>query len=322
VAAGSPPPSEQHPAGEEWRADALARSCHSRLDAEVREPEGDFDGEKALALCAEICRGLLGDFAPALLLLPSLERQRVQALLAFAQTLFDFARQHGVEGEKLAQINRWELTLELALNGQPVGQPIFVRMAREHRRRAWPAAALDDLTACARRRALRARPATPQEAEDNAERLARAVATALLGHAPSAEVGAFLAALVRIRTLQSLGAEIDRNRFPVAESELPDDWSVRGGDREGRGGRPDPRQVSAVARRECGRLRPRLLRAPRGLVELPAGYRRAAIFCLLAALRLVAAIEDRDGDLLASPPQIGLFARLGMLTRARWFRVS
>jgi hypothetical protein len=34
----------------------------------------------------------------------------VQTLLAFAHTLFDFARQHGVEGEKLAQINRWELT--------------------------------------------------------------------------------------------------------------------------------------------------------------------------------------------------------------------
>jgi len=318
----SPRPREQHPAGEEWRADALARSRHSRLDEEVREPAGDFDEEKALALCAEVCRELLGDFAPALLLLPALERQRVQTLLAYSHTLFDFARQHGVEGEKLAQINRWELTLELALGGQPVGQPIFVRMAREHHRRAWPAAALDAITACARRRALRARPATPLEAEDNAERLACAVATALLGNAPSAEVGAFLAALVRIRTLQSLGAEIDRNRFPVAESELPDDWSIRGGDREGRGGRPDPQRVAVVAQRECARLRPRLLRAPRGLVALPAGYRRAAIFGLLAALRLASGIEDKEGDLLASPPQIGLVARLGLLTRARWFRVS
>jgi phytoene/squalene synthetase len=312
-ATSPPPPREQHPAGEEWRADAFARSQHSRLDEEVREPEGDFDEQKALELCGDICRGLLGDFAPALLLLSSLERQRVQTLLAFAHTLFDFARQHGVEGEKLSQINRWEFTLELALSGQPVGQPIFVRMAREQRRRAWPAEALDELMACARRRATRSRPATPEDAEANAERLARAIATALLGKAPPAEVSSFLGALVRIRTLQSLGTEIDRNRFPLAESELPDDWSTTGG-------RPDPQTLVAVVQRECARLRPRLLRAPRGLVELPPGYRRASIFCLLAALRLLTGIEDREADLLAKPPQIGVLSRLGLLARARWLR--
>ncbi|HBL25642.1 MAG TPA: hypothetical protein DD490_02275, partial [Acidobacteria bacterium] len=69
--------------------------------------------------------------------------------------LFDFARQRGVDGERLAQINRWELTLETALSGVPVGQPVFVRMAREERRRAWPTAALDEIAACARRRAIR-----------------------------------------------------------------------------------------------------------------------------------------------------------------------
>src|SRR3954451_8506425 len=170
-----PPLREKQPAGGEWRPDALARSQHSRLDEEVREPADDFDEEKALELCGEVCRNLLGDFAPALLLLSALERQRVQTLLAFAHTLFDFARQHGVEGEKLAQINRWEFTLELALTGQPVGQPIFVRMAREQKRRAWSTDGLDDLMTCARRRATRPRPATPEEAAANAERLARAV---------------------------------------------------------------------------------------------------------------------------------------------------
>jgi phytoene/squalene synthetase len=304
--------SEQHPAGEEWRADALASSRHSRLEDEIRAPQADFDEEKALELCGEICRNVLGDFAPALLLLSSLERQRVQTILAFAHTLFDFARQHGVEGEKLAQINRWEFTLELALGGEPVGQPIFVRMAREQRRRAWPTDALDELAACARRRATRTRPATPEEADANAERLARAVATALLGKAPAPEVSAFLGALVRIRTLQTLGAEIDRNRYPVAVSELPDSWSTTGG-------RPDPQSVVLAVQRECARLRPRLLRAPRGLVDLPPSYRRASIFCLLAALRLLTGIEDSEAGLLTAPPQLGLFARLGMLTRARWF---
>src|SRR5436853_2178269 len=134
----------------------------------MREPAHDFDEQKEIELSGEVSPGVLGDFAPALLLLPAFNRERVQTLLAFAHTLFDFARQHGVEGEKLAQINRWEFTLELALTGQPVGQPIFVRMAREQKRRAWSTDGLDDLMTCARRRATRPRPATPEEAAANA----------------------------------------------------------------------------------------------------------------------------------------------------------
>src|SRR5260370_39639002 len=88
--------------GEAWRADSLSRSRHSRLDAEVSRPTEDFDEEKAAGLCADIARAVLGDFAPALLLLPATERRRAQALVAYAHTLFDFARQHGVEGERLA----------------------------------------------------------------------------------------------------------------------------------------------------------------------------------------------------------------------------
>ena len=68
-------------------------------------------------------------------------------------------------------------------------------------------------------------------------------------------------------------------------------------------------------------MRVPLAHGARSLVELPPDYRRAAIFCLLAAMRLVTGIENAEGDLLASPPQIGLLARLGMLARARWFRV-
>jgi phytoene/squalene synthetase len=305
---------EQHPSGGEWRADALARSGHSRLDAELRVPQDDFDEERAEGVCGAICRNLLGDFAPALLLLSTLERQRVQALLAYTHTLFDFARQHGVEGERLAQINRWEMTLEMVLSGQPVGQPIFVRMAREERRRSWPTAALDDLTACARRRVVRPRPATPAEADADAARLARAVTAALLGREPPGEVSDFLGALVRLRTLQLAGGEVARNRFSVPVSELPDDWSLTAG-------RPDPQALLEAVHRECARLRPRLLRAPRGLVELPAGYRRAAVFCLLAALRLLSGLEDGGPEVLEKPPQLGVLARLGLLARARWFVV-
>jgi hypothetical protein len=221
-----------------------------------------------------------------------------------------------VEGERLSQINRWEFTLETALSGQPVGQPVFVRMAREHRRRAWTLEALDEIAACARRRATRPRPATPADADADAERLARAVATALLGSPPPGEVSAFAGALVRLRSLQSLGSEIQGRRNPLAVSELADDWSADGEPRT------DPRRLVEAARRECARLRPRLLRAPRGLIDLPAGYRRGAVFCLLAALHLLAGIEEADETLLETPPQLGVLARLGLLTRARFFRVS
>jgi hypothetical protein len=103
---GGPETRERHPAEGEWRADPLARSLHSRLDEEIRAPQEDYDEERATELCAALCRNLLGDFAPAVLLLSAAERHRVQALVAHIHTLFDFARQHGVEGERLAQINR------------------------------------------------------------------------------------------------------------------------------------------------------------------------------------------------------------------------
>jgi len=298
----------ERPEGGEWRADSLSRSHHSRLDAEISRPAEDFDEAKAAALCAEIARNLLGDFAPALLLLPGLERRRVQALLAYASTLFDFARQRGVEGERLAQINRWEFTLEAALSGQRIGQPIFLRMARENERRRWPADALDELAACARRRATRLQPATVAEAEVDALSLGRAVAAALLEKDLNAEIDGLASALVRLWSLQHLGEEIRRGRCPLPASEVS----------EGDDGGLAPAPLLAAARRECQRLRSRLLRVPRGLVDLPRGYRRAAVFSLLAALRLLTEIEDPATEILRAPPRLGVGSRIGLLVRSRW----
>jgi phytoene/squalene synthetase len=275
----------------------------------ARPPADDSGEEKASLLCAGIARNVLGDFSPALLLLPGTERQRSQALLAYACTLFDFARQSGMEGEKLAQINRWEYTLETALSGQPVGQPIFLRMARENERRRWPVDALDDLAACARRRALRRRqPATIADAEVEALSLGRAVAAALLEKDLNAEINGLASALVRLWSLQHLGGEVSRNRCPLPASEVS----------QGEDGRYEPGQILEAARRECQRIRSRLLRAPRGLVGLPHGYRRAAVFSLLAALRLLTEIEDKETDLLNASPRLGVGSRIGFLLRARW----
>lgn len=281
--------------------------------AAAPSPAGDFDEEKAGLLCAQITRAVLGDFAPGLLLLPAGERRRVQALIAYAHTLFGFARQEGLEGDRLAQINRWEYTLESALSGIPVGQPVFLRMARENARRPWPVDALDDLAACARRRALRAQPTTVAEAEADARNLARAVGLALLEDRLNAEANNLAGALIRLSALQHLGEGVRQGRCPIPESEL-------GAGAGGAGG--TPALLSAV-RRECARLRSRVLRSPRGLLDLPGGYRQAAVYSLLAALRLLTDVESREeATLLAPPRRLGVLSRVGFLLRARWLRMG
>lgn len=274
----------------------------------VPAPAGDCDEEKAGLLCAQITREVLGDFAPGLLLLPAGERRRVQALIAYAHTLFGVARPEGLEGERLARINHWEYTLELALSGVPVGQPVFLRMARENARRAWPVDALDDLAACARRRALRPQPATLAEAEADARNLARAVGLALLEDRLNAEANNLAGALIRLSALQRLGAGMRRGLCPIPESELAS-------------GTSDKQALLAAVRRECARLRSRVLRSPRGLLDLPSGYRRAAVYSLLAALRLLTDIETQE-EVLAPPRRLGVLSRVGFLLRARWLRMG
>jgi phytoene/squalene synthetase len=271
--------------------------------------EDRLDEEKAADLCAGITRGALGDFSPALLLLPGTERRRAQALVAHAHTLFDFARLPGFKEERLARINRWVTTLEEALAGQPANQPIVLRMVRENERRRWPADALDELAAGARRRALRHQPATLADAEVGALSLGRAVAAALLEKSLNAEVDALASALVRLWSLQHLGEEVSARRCPLPASEAA----------EREDGGWDPGELVASARRECPRLRGRLLRAPRGLLDLPQGYRRAGVFSLLAGLHLLTEIEDPETDLLKAPPRLHVGARIGFLLRARWF---
>jgi phytoene/squalene synthetase len=249
-------------------------------------------------------REALGDFAPALLLLPATERARVRTLLAYACTLLACAGQQGVEEERLAQIDRWEAGLERALGGETGTPPICLRMARENARRRWPADALDELAACARRRVLRPRPATAADAGSDARSLARAVGGALLETSLNAEVSGFAGALVRLHALQHLGAALARGRCPLPADEgesLVDE------------------ALGEAVQRECARLRPWLLRAPRGLVELPVPYRRAGVFSLLAALRLLSDVEEAGARLLAAPPHLPPATRILLLARARWF---
>jgi hypothetical protein len=284
----------ERPDDPEWRADALAGSRHSRLADELREPLDDHDAERSRALCAEVTRQVLLDFAPALIPLPREERERAQALTAFALTLFDFALQSGLEGERLSQINRWEFNLDLALEGRPPGQPVFVQLARLGATRAWPRPALEELVAVARRRAT-VPPRTPDAARAARGRLAEALCSALLPEDPDEDVRSLARALFDVRALQSLGE------------------GLRRGEPTGGAGTPEELERSIVE--QVSRLRGELADRS-GLRALPATYRRSGAYLRRAALGILAAVERRGPKIVDQPPRLGAGARIGALLAA------
>jgi hypothetical protein len=302
-------PSADRPRDEAWRADALARSRHSRLD-ELSRPAESFDEAAAEVFCGELARKALGDLSPALLLLAASERRRAQALAAYAFTLFDFARQRGVEGERLAQINRWQFTLEAALSGEPVGQPVFVAMAREHGRQPWPEDALDALADTARQRVGEPIPETAKAFARYRRRLAAALFQAVSGADPPPELAALGEALLAARGLVRVGEELRQRLSPLAAEELPPPWVA--------GHPPSEAEVLAAVRRRGDELRSRLASPPE-LAALPATRRRALTFLRLGALELLARLDARGDALLTAPPRLGLRDRLLLLARARWW---
>ncbi len=194
---GGPPGAEDRPApGDPDRAvDGFAPSRHSRL--EVAPPEQEpCDAARAEAYCAELARGVLGDFAVGLPLLGSAGRRRAQVLAAWSFTLFDLAGQPGFEGGKLAAINRWEFDLESALDGGSQTQPIFAALSHEHRRDPWPVAAFDALIDLARRQASTSLPTGGPRREAQHRALAAALAHAYFGEAAPDETVSLLTAVL------------------------------------------------------------------------------------------------------------------------------
>lgn len=288
----------------------MAQSRHARLDDVLVEPLEDHDTERAAAICGEVTRRALRDFAPALVLLPSDQRRRVQAIAAFALTLFDFARQSGLEGEKLSQMNRWHFDLETTLAGEPPGQPVFVLLAAAETEAAWDRDALDDLLACARRRALIPRPESTAAVAADARALGRALAGALQPRQAASDTSAELAAwLVRVGRLLALGEDRRRHRAGLAVEALPEEWAVEGAADEARTGE--------AIQAECRRLRTALA-AARPSPSLPRSWRRALTYAILAARRLVGRVESSGTALLEAPPTLGAFERLALVLRSRW----
>jgi hypothetical protein len=301
---------ERHPDGS-WRADALGRSRHARLTEHLRQPLDDCDPDKARRLCAAVCRDLLADFAPALLRVAAAERFRCQVLATWLRSLFDFAGEGGIEGERLASLNRLEFTLDQALAGDVQGQPAYVGMALEERRRPWPRPALDALMVAARRRIVAPRLATAEQLEADALALSAAVGTALLGaepdRSPDGGVVTLGAGVLRLRALLDLGPALRRHRAGLPLDELP--------------ARDDPRQpldrraLDAAVRAELGRIRPALAGSA-SLAAAPVAYRGALRYLRLAARALAERIERQGWEVVSAPPSLGLGARLALLARS------
>ena len=291
----------------EWRADAMAQSRHSRLDDVLIEPLEDRDTDRAALLCGEVTRRALLDFAPAVVLIPAPDRRRFQALAAFSLTLFDFARQSSLEGEKLAQMNRWHFDLESTLDGEPPGQPVFVLLADTDEQSPWPREALDGLVACARHRALHQRPRSQAEAAADSLRLGGALSRALV---PGGEPGLapLAAALLRVGRLLALGDDGRRHQAGLAMDELPEAW--------GTDGPLSASEFSAAIRTECTLLE-EILSATRVLRTLPPPWRRAATYAVLAARRLLARLRVLGVEAVQSPPRLGAVERLRLLVRSR-----
>jgi len=285
----------------------MAASRHSRLLDELRLPQTQEDPEEAARLCGEVCRKALRDLAPALILLPAEERRRAQALAAYALVLFDFARQSGLEGERLSQINRWQFHLEEALAGEPAGQPIFLCLQLEERRRPWNREALDGLADAARHRVAVRRPTTAEARTTELERFGTALGGALLGTDSSAATE-LAAGLLRLFSLLDLGEGLRRHDARLPRRELPDDWRMAGD--------ADLAVLATAVRRECERARPSLRLAR--FKELAKAWRPAARFLALAGGRLLLEVERRGPAVAEQAPQLGVGARLRLLLRARF----
>jgi|CXWL01.1.fsa_nt_gi hypothetical protein len=257
----------------------------------------------------------LGDFSHVLALLDPVERRRAEALAEYAVELFDLASQADGSVDPVARqgtarsIERWFGDLEhhwppSAEDG--VLPAALLRLAPCHRERPYDRDALARLVATALERALKPRPETPREAQAAAERFGGALAEALLDPPVSEALARFAGALVRLSSLQNLGAHLAAGRCPLPVSELPD-----------AGPRPDLRATVRAVRQECRSLRPRLLGVAPALVELPAAYQKAGAFLLLAALRLLSELEEADTDFLVRPPHLGRWTIQKLKWRAK-----
>ena len=282
--------------------DALAPSTHAR-QTELTRPLEDFDEGRARAVCGEVTRQLLLDFSPALLLAGKTDRLRLQAIITFARTLFDFTNDRSLEGEQLAQINRWHFALDQSLAGEPVGQPVFVLMAALGKQGPWSQEGLHHLVALARSRILSARSVTTAEVDQKARELFAAVAAVVLERSSKKELNEVGAALIRCHSL--LGD--------------PDELAYRRPDLCLATGANDRQALASAVEAECdalaATLSKALAKADGAIADLTPKLRRGFRFACLAGLAI-----SRQARLagIERTPRLGVATRLQLLLRARF----
>ena len=205
-------------------------------------------------------------------------------MIAYARTLLDFARDRSLEGERLAQINRFEFELEAALGGEPTGQPVFVQLAALERAAPWPRQAFDELASIARSRVSFGLPANARAADAQRRRLARAGFHALLGEAPPAELEDLGATLLRAASLLSWRESLWFDR-PDLGLRAEDESSTRFRD---------------VAAAEARAVLADLADAEGGAERSARAFRPAARYATLAAAAIARQAAARPDQ--ASPP--------------------
>jgi len=255
---------------------------------------------------------VLGDLAPALMLLPKDERGRYQALAAWVAVLFDFAWQRGIEGERLTALNQWQYRLEETLEGalEP-DQPILLRMLDEHRRRRWSLAGLGRIRQVAETQITHP-PTSLEESAESTRKLASRLVESLLER-PDDEICALAAGLLRLRALQDLGEGL-RQRRPTPGVLRLSDMSAP----TSRPGQTTAGDVADAVAAECEQIHPLLLAAGGSIPSLPSSLQRPALYLVFSGIALLTRIEAGGEAVLNRPPHLGPWERIRLLFRARW----
>ena len=265
------------------------------------------DEELCLRRVAEIADARLGDFAHALQLLTERERARASLLLAFADALADVAHADAPPEERVENLNRVAYRTARALRGEPTPS-VFLRLfAAEARRRSFTRHALDEMFAAARIVARAPRPEDGAELDVRARELGEALATALLGTAPTPAVVDLAAGLLRLGALQRLSLDLARRTAPLPESDLAEPVQYRTED-----------ELAAAVSRECGALHNLLLKGARAVGEVPLTFRRPVAFALPVAIALLGLIEERPRAIARGVRRVGRWKIRATRWRARY----
>ncbi len=273
-------------------------------------PLGELAEEVALArFIAAAPRRLLGDLHDAAALLSAQERERTAILLAWVEALAATGREGDPAEARLSRLHRSAYLLARALSGEPADSPFVRAFAAENERRAFGRPALDTLLAAARAGVANGRPSDRASWERSCEQWAAAFAGALIGGSASAATADAAAALLRLRLLCQLPAELAAGRCALPVDELPEPLQYR-----------RPEEIAAAVALECDCIRPLMLRGARAIGEVPLTWRRPLAYLLSAALELLGRIEVHPEALATRPPRpprLGLWARRSTLWRIR-----